>query len=97
MHPSSALFGKHAEWVVYHELVLTTREYMHRTTSIEPKWLVDAAPTFFKVSGTGAHMSKWRKQQQIQPLYNKYVGENDWRLLVQRRGGGRGGGSRTWG
>ncbi|GAW16848.1 hypothetical protein ANO14919_062910 [Xylariales sp. No.14919] len=97
MHPSSALFGKHAEWVVYHELVLTTREYMRWTTSIEPKWLVDAAPTFFKVSGTGAHMSKRRKQQQIQPLYNKYVGENDWRLSAQRRGGGRGGGSGTWG
>ncbi|KAI1821801.1 Dhx8 protein [Xylaria intraflava] len=49
-HPSSALFGKQAEWVVYHELVLTTREYMRWTTSIEPKWLVDAAPTFFEVS-----------------------------------------------
>lgn len=97
MHPSSALFGKNAEWVVYHELVLTTREYMRWTTSIEPKWLVDAAPTFFKVSGTGAHMSNRRKQQQIQPLHNKFVGENDWRLSDQRRGGGRGGGSGTWG
>ncbi|KAJ8132198.1 hypothetical protein O1611_g1423 [Lasiodiplodia mahajangana] len=97
MHPSSALFGKRAEWVVYHELILTTREYMRWTTSIEPRWLVDAAPTFFKVSGTGANMSKRRKQQQIQPLYNKYVGPNDWRLSAQRRGGGKGGGSGTWG
>jgi ATP-dependent RNA helicase DHX8/PRP22 len=28
VHPSSALFGKQSEWVIYHELVLTTREYM---------------------------------------------------------------------
>lgn len=26
VHPSSALFGKNPEWVIYHELVLTTRE-----------------------------------------------------------------------
>ncbi|KAI2606858.1 P-loop containing nucleoside triphosphate hydrolase protein [Hypoxylon fragiforme] len=48
LHPSSALFGKQAEWVIYHTLVLTSKEYMHCTTSIEPKWLVSAAPTFFK-------------------------------------------------
>ena len=39
MHPSSALFGKPAEHVIYHTLVLTTKEYMHCTTAIEPKWL----------------------------------------------------------
>jgi ATP-dependent RNA helicase DHX8/PRP22 len=37
MHPSSALFGKPAEHVIFHTLVLTTKEYMHCTTSIEPK------------------------------------------------------------
>lgn len=37
MHPSSALFGKPAEHVVFHTLVLTTKEYMHCTTAIEPK------------------------------------------------------------
>ena len=94
LHPSSSLFGKSAEWVVYHELVLTTREYMRWTTSIEAKWLVEAAPTFFKVAGVNGTMSKRRKQERIQPLYNKFAGENDWRLSAQRRGGRRGG---TWG
>ncbi|XP_048579311.1 ATP-dependent RNA helicase DHX8 isoform X2 [Nematostella vectensis] len=28
IHPSSALFNRQPEWVVYHELVLTTKEYM---------------------------------------------------------------------
>lgn len=37
MHPSSALFGKPAEHVIFHTLVLTTKEYMHCTTGIEPK------------------------------------------------------------
>ena len=96
MHPSSALFGKQAEWVIYHELVLTSREYMHWTTSVEPKWLVDAAPTFFTLAGTNGKMSRRRQQERIEPLYNKFEGKDDWRLSTQRRGG-RGGGGGTWG
>ena len=95
MHPSSALFGKAAEHVIFHTLVLTTKEYMHFTTSIEPKWLVEAAPTFFKVAPTDK-LSKRRKAERIQPLYNKYAAEDDWRLSAQKRQG-RGGGGGTWG
>jgi ATP-dependent RNA helicase DHX8/PRP22 len=97
VHPSSALLlGKQAEWVVYHELVLTTREYMRWTTSIEPKWLVEAAPTFFRVAGAGGALSRRRLQERIQPLYNKFAGEDDWRISAQRKARGRGGGG-TWG
>ncbi|TAQ85246.1 hypothetical protein B7494_g6440 [Chlorociboria aeruginascens] len=95
LHPSSALFGKQAEWVIYHEVVLTTREYMRCTTSIEPKWLVEAAPTFFKVAPTDK-LSKRKKAERIQPLYNKFSTEDDWRLSAQKRQG-RGGGGGTWG
>ncbi|KAL3452161.1 putative RNA helicase-like splicing factor [Aspergillus insuetus] len=95
MHPSSALFGKPAEHVIYHTLVLTTKEYMHCTTAIEPKWLVEAAPTFFKVAPTD-RLSKRKKAERIQPLHNRFAGEDDWRLSAQRRQG-RGGGGGTWG
>ncbi|KAF4123003.1 ATP-dependent RNA helicase DHX8/PRP22 [Geosmithia morbida] len=95
LHPSSSLFGKQAEWVIYHTLVLTTKEYMHYTTSIEPKWLVDAAPTFFKVAPSD-RLSKRKQAERIQPLYNRFAGDNDWRLSAQKRGG-RGGGGGTWG
>lgn len=96
LHPSSALFGKQAEWAIYHTLVLTTKEYMHCTTSIEPKWLVEAAPTFFKVAATDK-LSKRKQAERIQPLYNKFAGEDDWRLSAQRKGGRGGGGGGTWG
>ncbi|KAI7517431.1 hypothetical protein KC331_g21711, partial [Hortaea werneckii] len=96
MHPSSALFGKAAEHVIYHSLVETTREYMHNVTAIEPKWLVEAAPTFFKVAGKdGMGMSKRKRAERIKPLHNKFAGEDDWRLSAQRRQGRGGGG--TWG
>jgi ATP-dependent RNA helicase DHX8/PRP22 len=95
MHPSSALFGKPAEHVIFHTLVLTTKEYMHCATVIEPKWLVEAAPTFFKVAPTD-RLSKRKKAERIQPLHNKFAGEDDWRLSAQKRSGRSGGGG-TWG
>lgn len=96
MHPASALFGKAAEHVIYHSLVETSREYMHNVTAIEPKWLVEAAPTFFKVAGgKSGELSKRKKAERIQPLHNRFAGEDDWRLSSQKRGGRGGGG--TWG
>lgn len=94
LHPSSALFGKPAEHVIYHELVETTKEYMRVVSAIEPRWLVDAAPAFFKVAPTD-RLSKRKKAERIQPLHNKHAGEDDWRLSAQRRQGRGGGG--TWG
>lgn len=94
LHPSSALFGKPAEHVIYHSLVETTKEYMHHVTTIEPKWLVEAAPTFFKVAPSD-RLSKRKKEERIQPLHNRFAGEDDWRLSAQRRQGRGGGG--TWG
>ncbi|RMZ75891.1 hypothetical protein DV738_g5205, partial [Chaetothyriales sp. CBS 135597] len=95
MHPSSALFGKPAEHVIFHTLVMTTKEYMHCVTVIEPKWLVEAAPTFFKVAPTD-RLSKRKKAERIQPLHDKYRGDDDWRISAQRKQG-RGGGGGTWG
>jgi ATP-dependent RNA helicase DHX8/PRP22 len=94
LHPSSSLFGKPAEHVIYHSLVETTKEYMHCCSAIEPKWLVEAAPTFFKVAPTD-RLSKRKKAERIAPLHNKFQGEDDWRLSSQRRAGRGGGG--TWG
>ncbi|TIA99750.1 hypothetical protein E3P96_02828 [Wallemia ichthyophaga] len=50
IHPSSSLFNRSPEWVIYHELVLTSREYMREIITIEPKWLTEVAPTFFKTA-----------------------------------------------
>lgn len=70
IHPSSALFNRPPEWLVYHELLLTTREYCHTVTAIEPKWLVEVAPQFFKVADAGK-VSKRKRGEKIEPLYNK--------------------------
>lgn len=84
IHPSSALFNRQPEWVVYHELVQTTKEYMREVTSIDPKWLVEFAPAFFRYSDP-TKLSKFKKNQRLEPLYNKYEEPNSWRISRVRR------------
>ncbi|RVW83359.1 putative pre-mRNA-splicing factor ATP-dependent RNA helicase DEAH6 [Vitis vinifera] len=36
-------------WVIYHELVLTTKEYMRQVTELKPEWLVEIAPHFYQL------------------------------------------------
>jgi HrpA-like RNA helicase len=72
IHPSSSLFNHQPDWVIYHELVLTTKEYMRECTAIDPKWLVEFAPSFFKVADP-TKLSKRKKQERLEPLYNRYA------------------------
>lgn len=50
IHPSSGLFQENPRWVIYHELVLTAREYMRQVMEIQPEWLMEAAPHYFSAS-----------------------------------------------
>ncbi|KAJ3608168.1 hypothetical protein NHX12_025218 [Muraenolepis orangiensis] len=79
LHPSSTLFNRQPEWLVYHELVLTTKEYMREVTTIDPRWLVEFAPAFYRV-GDPTRLSKQKKQQRLEPLYNRYEEPNAWRI-----------------
>lgn len=56
LHPTSALFsaGHTPEFVVYHEVVLTSKEYLQNVTSVEPEWLAEDGPMFFYLRKTGA-------------------------------------------
>ncbi|KAL0698099.1 hypothetical protein Bca4012_054221 [Brassica carinata] len=83
IHPSSALFQRQPDWVMYHELVMTTKEYMREVTVIDPKWLVELAPRFFKVADP-THMSKRKRQERIEPLYDRYHEPNSYRLSKRR-------------
>jgi ATP-dependent RNA helicase DHX8/PRP22 len=83
IHPSSALFNKNPEWLIYHELVLTTKEYMRTVMSIEPKWLVELAPKFYQ-KGDPSRMTKAKRMMKIEPLYDRFNPPNSWRLSKRR-------------
>jgi len=43
---------------------------MRETTSVDPKWLVEFAPAFFKFSDP-TKLSKRKRQEKVEPLYNR--------------------------
>lgn len=46
IHPSTVL-GHDAEWVIYNEFVLTSKNYIRTVTSVRPEWLIDIAPAYY--------------------------------------------------
>ncbi|ORY27674.1 pre-mRNA splicing factor [Naematelia encephala] len=85
IHPSSAVFQRPPEWCIYYELVLTAKEYMHQITVIEPKWLSEVAPTFFRVADQNK-ISKRKASEKIEPLFDRFAADkDDWRLSKQQR------------
>ncbi|GMH01388.1 hypothetical protein Nepgr_003227 [Nepenthes gracilis] len=51
IHPSSGLAQMHPQprWVIYHELVLTTKEYLRQVTELKPEWLIEIAPHYYQL------------------------------------------------
>eukprot|EP01067_Filipodium_phascolosomae_P006228 Filipodium_phascolosomae@DN4498_c0_g1_i1.p1 len=83
MHPSSALYNKNPEWLIYHELVMTTKEYIREVCTIEPHWLPELAPNLFRKADDN-RLSKRKLREKIAPLYNRYEEPNSWRLSKRR-------------
>ena len=48
LHPSSTLFEVNPKWIIFYELVLTSREYMRGNLPIQAEWLSEAAPHYHK-------------------------------------------------
>lgn len=55
LHPTSALYGLGylPDYVVYHELILTSKEYMSTVTSVDPHWLAELGGVFYSVKEKG--------------------------------------------
>jgi len=83
IHPSSSLFQRQPDWVVYHELVLTSKEYMRECVAIDPKWLVELAPRFFKQADARI-MSKRKRMEKLEPLFDRFNEKDAWRLSKRR-------------
>jgi pre-mRNA-splicing factor ATP-dependent RNA helicase DHX16 len=48
LHPSSTLFEVNPRWVIYFELVLTSKEYMRSNMPLQAEWLIEVAPHYYK-------------------------------------------------
>lgn len=61
---------------VAHSPLIRTEEYMHQITVIEPKWLSEVAPTFFRVADQN-RISKRKANEKIEPLYDRFAADKD--------------------
>eukprot|EP00931_Biecheleriopsis_adriatica_P011948 TRINITY_DN113045_c0_g1_i1.p1 TRINITY_DN113045_c0_g1~~TRINITY_DN113045_c0_g1_i1.p1 ORF type:complete len:710 (-),score=160.11 TRINITY_DN113045_c0_g1_i1:113-2242(-) len=48
LHPSTGITHK-PEWVLYHEFVLTSKNFVRTVTQVRGEWLVDIAPHYYDV------------------------------------------------
>lgn len=70
LHPSSSIYGAGCtpEYVVYHEVVLTTREYMQNVTAVEAQWLAELGPMFFYLKEGGSSLAQKREEEKTATL-----------------------------
>ncbi|KAK4548810.1 hypothetical protein LTR36_008583 [Oleoguttula mirabilis] len=48
IHPSSVLMDVKPKWVIFYELVLTSKEFMRSVMPLQPEWLTEVAPHYYK-------------------------------------------------
>eukprot|EP00105_Crassostrea_gigas_P023497 XP_011443346.1 PREDICTED: putative pre-mRNA-splicing factor ATP-dependent RNA helicase DHX16 [Crassostrea gigas] len=48
VHPNSSMFEDRPKWLIYHELVFTTKEFMRQVIEIDNAWLLEVAPHYYK-------------------------------------------------
>ncbi len=48
IHPSSVLSGRKPRCIVFDEILRTTRNYARNVTVMEPSWLPEVVPAFFR-------------------------------------------------
>jgi pre-mRNA-splicing factor ATP-dependent RNA helicase DHX38/PRP16 len=65
LHPSSALYGLGytPDYVVYHELTLTSKEYMQCVTAVDPEWLAELGPMFFSLKESHSARVQQRRRE----------------------------------
>ncbi|KAF9870135.1 helicase associated domain-containing protein [Colletotrichum karsti] len=60
-HPTSLMFNRKADWVIFHEVMETgTKIFIRDITKIDKGWLVEYAPEFYQVVDNSAPASNTR-------------------------------------
>ncbi|OON20287.1 helicase protein, partial [Opisthorchis viverrini] len=77
-HPNSCLAEELPKWVIYHELVFTTKEFMRQLIEIEPKWLLEVAPHYYKEKEiecgvANTPRNKGKSRQELEPREGQYA------------------------
>jgi pre-mRNA-splicing factor ATP-dependent RNA helicase DHX38/PRP16 len=68
LHPSSALFGLGytPDYLCYHELISTSKEFMSCVTAVDGEWLAELGPMFFSIKESFETTLKKRQQHRAE-------------------------------
>lgn len=85
LHPTSALYGlgTSPEYVVYHELVMTAKEYMQCVTAVDGYWLAELGPMFFSVKESGKS-GRDKKKQAVEHLHKMEAQMQEAQVEIER-------------
>jgi len=73
LHPSSALFGLGytPDYLCYHELISTSKEYMSCVTAVEGEWLAELGPMFFSIKESSTTILERRQKERLEAAKTK--------------------------
>ena len=77
--PQFVHLGSHSALL---SLVLS-RNALLQVCAIDPKWLVELAPRFFRAADT-QKLSRRKRAERLEPLYDRYNDPHAWRLSRRR-------------
>ena len=87
LHPTSALYGlgHTPEYIVYHEVTKTTKEYMQCVTAAEPEWLAELGGKFFYLRHSHVDAARERERDRETKIFmeKKYSAETDVKPLQE--------------
>lgn len=77
LHPTSSLFGMGytPDYIVYHELVMTTKEYMQCVTAVDGEWLAELGPMFYSIkhAGKSRQENKRRAKEEVSAMEEEMI------------------------
>ena len=65
------------------QLLISQKTNTFHLAAIQPKWLIEMAPRFFK-KADARQLSKRKRMERIEPLYDRFNDPNAWRLSKRR-------------
>ncbi|KAJ1554472.1 DEAH-box RNA helicase prp16 [Cladochytrium tenue] len=73
--------GYTPDYIVYHELVMTRKEYMQCVTAVDGRWLAELGPMFFSVKNAGFS----QRDKRVQDRKDLQTMEAELRAATERR------------
>ena len=85
LHPTSALvrLSKLPNWIIFHDVIYTTREYARDVSAINPHWIGAIAPHFYKIRETEDYLGGGNNKNSTSYVTTKKRKRHDVDILLE--------------